>query len=168
MSIKQLLIMGNPKLITPSIAVEDFNNPLLRSIIQDMHDTMIAKGGVGIAAPQIGYFVRLIMFGFQKSERYPDAQEIPFTTLVNPSFSPLSEETEDGWEGCLSVPGLRGLVPRYKSINYTAQDIHGHTVSGQADGFKARVIQHECDHLDGILYPRRIKDLRYFGFESEL
>ena len=168
MSIRELLIMGNPKLITRSIAIKDFKNPLLPSIIQDMRDTMIAKGGVGIAAPQIGYSLRLIMFGFQKNERYPYAPEIPFTILVNPSFSALSEETEDAWEGCLSLPGLRGLVQRYKSISYTAQDIHGQPLSGEADGFTARVIQHECDHLDGILYPRRIKDLKFFSFESEL
>lgn len=168
MSIKKVLIMGNRKLIMPSLIIDDFSNPKLHSIVKDMHDTMIAKGGVGIAAPQIGQFIRLIIFGFEKSQRYPNAPQIPFTIFANPSFTPLDDETEDDWEGCLSVPGLRGLVTRYKRISYKAQDLHGNQLSGQAEGFKARVIQHECDHLDGILYPRRIKDLRYFGFESEL
>lgn len=168
MSIANLLLMGNPRLNLPSKPIENFTDPMLASIIQDMKDTMIAKGGVGIAAPQIGYFIRLMMFGFEISERYPNAPQIPFTIWANPCISNVDDEMEEDWEGCLSVPGLRGLVPRYKRINYTAQDIYGNQISGYAEGFEARVIQHECDHLDGILYPRRIKDLRYFGFESEL
>ena len=168
MALKKVLLMGNPRLIEPSKPIEDFSHPQLPTILKDMQDTMHAKGGVGIAAPQIGYFLRLILFGFENSKRYPSAPNIPLTVLANPGFTPIGTETEDDWEGCLSVPGLRGLVTRYKRIQFTAHDMHGNQISGEAEGFKARVIQHECDHLDGILYPRRIRDLRYFGFEDQL
>jgi peptide deformylase len=129
---------------------------------------MIDEGGVGIAAPQIGSNQRVIMFGFEENPRYPDAGPIPFTILINPVITFLSSEMVDGWEGCLSVPGLRGLVPRYNHIKYSGYDEKGQLITRVVDGFHARVVQHETDHLDGILYPQRIKDLRFFGFEEEL
>jgi peptide deformylase len=168
MSILPVVKMGNAELATPSLIVTDFATERLRALIQDMRDTMEEEGGVGIAAPQIGYNSRIILFGFEKSERYPGEKPIPFTILINPGIKPLTEEMVDGWEGCLSVPGLRGLVPRYTKISYEGFDMEGNSIQRVAENFHARVLQHECDHLDGILYPQRIKDMRYFGFEDEL
>jgi len=168
MTIKAVVKMGNRQLATPSLAVTDFSDPTLAVIINDMRDTMLEEDGVGIAAPQIGHNIRAVIFGFESNSRYPDEFALPFTILINPEITPLSDEMIDGWEGCLSVPGLRGLVPRFKKIYYQGYDLSGNLFSAEAEGFHARVVQHECDHLDGILYPRRIKDLRYFGFEEEM
>ena len=168
MSIQSVVKMGNQQLATPSLAVTDFSDPAIKTIVDDMRDTMKAKGGVGIAAPQIGHNLRIIMFGFDINARYPDEKPVPFTVLINPKIEILSNETVDGWEGCLSVPGLRGLVPRYKKIQYQGYDLNGELISRVAENFHARVVQHECDHLDGMLYPKRIKDLNFFGFEEEL
>ncbi len=168
MTIKTVVKMGNQQLATSSARVTNFADTSLQTIITNLRDTMIETKGVGIAAPQIGYNVRIIMFGFESNPRYPDAPPIPFTVLINPEIEVLSDEMVDGWEGCLSVPGLRGLVPRYKKIQYRGYDVDGVLFSRTAEDFHARVVQHECDHLDGILYPQRIKDLQYFGFEDEL
>ncbi len=170
MSIKPVVKMGNQQLGTPSLPVENPSNitPALQKLIQDMLDTMRERDGAGIAAPQIGSNQRVIMFGFEHNPRYPEAEMVPFTILINPMIKIMSDELVDGWEGCLSVPGLRGLVPRYNQIEYSGYDHTGQFITRQVDGFHARVVQHECDHLDGILYPKRIKDLRFFGFEDEL
>lgn len=170
MTIKKVVKMGNTQLGTPSIPVANPANitPALQTIIQDMLDTMKKENGVGIAAPQIGCNQRIIMFGFEDNPRYPDAPTVPFTILINPVITILSDEMTDGWEGCLSVPGLRGLVPRFNKIEYSGYDHTGQKITRMAEGFHARVVQHECDHLDGILYPQRIKDLQFFGFEDEL
>lgn len=168
MAIKSVAKMGNVKLATPSLPVINFSDEMLREVVADMHDTMKQLGGVGIAAPQIGCNLRIIMFGFDHNERYPNEKPVPFTILINPLIEVLSDDMVDGWEGCLSVPGLRGLVPRYNKIHYTGYDLDGCVIDRVAEGFHARVVQHECDHLDGILYPRRIKDINFFGFEDEL
>lgn len=168
MTIKPVVKMGNKQLATPSMPVETFATPELFNLLQDMQETMLAKGGVGIAAPQIGVNWRVIMFGFEKSLRYPNEKPVPFTILINPEITILSEEMVDGWEGCLSVPGLRGLVPRYQNIEYSGFDAYGNEIKRHAQGFHARVVQHECDHIDGILYPERLRHLKYFGFEDEL
>ncbi len=168
MSTRQILRMGHPQLMSPSSPVEDFSDSELTQVIKDMYDTMLAEGGVGIAAPQIGYFKRILMFGFEHNDRYPDMQPIPFSIFINPVIEVIDSTLEEGWEGCLSVPGLRGLVPRYKKIAYQAFDINGQMFRGEALGFHARVIQHELDHLDGILYPSRIQNFQKFGFEQEL
>lgn len=168
MTIKTVVKMGNQQLGTPSVPVEDISSADIQAIVKDMRDTMIDEGGVGIAAPQIGCNLRIIMFGFDDNARYPDEHSIPFTVLINPVIEFLSDEMVDGWEGCLSVPGLRGLVPRCNKINYQGYDLDGQLINRTVTGFHARVLQHECDHLDGILYPQRIKDLRFFGFEDEL
>lgn len=168
MTSQAIVKMGNEQLATPSIPVDDFTDPGLSRLIQDLEDTMKEKGGVGIAAPQIGCNKRIILFGFEQNKRYPNEKPVPFTILINPEYKSLSEEMVDGWEGCLSVPGLRGLVPRYNKIEYKGYDQKGVLISRIVQGFHARIIQHECDHLNGILFPQRIKDLRYFGFEDEL
>ncbi len=170
MSIQHVVKMGNPQLASPSLPVANPSEPnvALQQLIQNMLDTMHEEGGVGIAAPQIGCNQRVIMFGFERNERYPNEATVPFTVLINPTIKPLSDEMVDGWEGCLSVPGLRGLVPRYKAIEYSGFDQQGQFITRTALDFHARVVQHEYDHLEGILYPQRIKDLRYFGFEDEL
>ena len=168
MAILPVVKMGNRELATPSLKVTDFATERLRALIQDMRDTMEEEGGVGIAAPQIGYNSRIILFGFETSDRYPGEAPVPFTVLINPIIKLLTEEMAEGWEGCLSVPGLRGLVPRYTKISYEGFDSEGNPIQRIAEGFHARVLQHEYDHLDGILYPQRIKDMRYFGFEDEL
>lgn len=168
MTIQSVVKLGNHQLATPSLPVTDFTDRELFELIQDMKDTMKEKGGVGIAAPQIGCNLRVIMFGFEKSIRYPNEAPLPFTILINPAIEILSDEMIDGWEGCLSVPGLRGLVPRYKKIKYTGFDLEKNPIERTVEGFHARIIQHECDHLDGILFPLRIKDMRYFGFEDEI
>ena len=170
---KRIIKIGNKQLAQPSKFLENFeyygsSYPGLLDLIQDMTDTMTAKGGVGIAAPQIGCNQRVIMFGFEKSERYPNEKPVPFTILINPNIEILSDERNDAWEGCLSVPGLRGLVSRYNKIEYSGFDPEGKPIYRIAEGFHARVVQHECDHLDGILFPHRLKDLKYFGFEDEL
>lgn len=173
MAIKSVVKMGNKNLSLPSSPLENFEQygkhfPGITSLIQDMQDTMLTEGGVGIAAPQIGYNQRVIMYGFEKNERYPSMSSIPFNILINPELKPLSDEMIDGWEGCLSIPGLRGLVSRYVYVEYAGFDLEGNRVHGKAEGFFARVLQHECDHLDGILYPQRIKNLKNFGFEGAL
>lgn len=168
MGIKQVLRMGNASLASPAMRVQEFSANVLNNIIDDMADTMQEEGGVGIAAPQIGFHLRIIMFGFEANARYPDEEAIPFTVLINPTIEILSNELIEGWEGCLSVPGMRGLVPRYHRIRYRGQDPHGLTIERTVEGFHARVVQHEYDHLDGILYPERIQNLKNFGFEEEL
>ena len=168
MTIKSVIKMGNKKLASPSLPVTNFSDGELKELISDMVDTMKEKGGIGIAAPQIGCNLRVIIFGFEKSERYPNEKPVPFTVLINPVIEILSEEMMDGWEGCLSVPGLRGLVPRHIKIKYSGYNIEGKLISHEASNFHARVVQHEYDHIDGILFPRRIKDMKFFGFEDEL
>jgi len=166
--IRELLRMGDPRLLQISAPIERFGTPELLSLLNDMRDTMADANGAGLAAPQIGVPLRVVIFGVTRNPRYPDAEEVPFTALCNPQITPLTDEIEDGWEGCLSVPGMRGLVPRITRLRYTGFDEHGQPVDRIADGFHARVVQHECDHLDGILYPMRIRDLRQFGFTDVL
>jgi peptide deformylase len=168
MSIREVLRMGHPVLRERAKPVERLATPELRALVQDMKDTMAAKSGAGLAAPQIGVSERVVIFGVEKNPRYPDAEEVPFTVLVNPTITLLTREVEEGWEGCLSVPGLRGIVPRYTKLRYTGFDEEGRPVDRVAEGFHARVVQHECDHLDGILYPQRMTDLSRFGFIEEL
>ena len=160
--------MGDPRLLQRSREIEAFATPELRALIQDMRDTMAHLNGAGLAAPQIGVPLRVVIFGVQRNPRYPDAEAVPDTVLVNPVISSLEERTEEGWEGCLSVPGLRGLVPRYVRINYRGFDEAGRPIERTAEGFHARVVQHECDHLDGILYPMRMKDLSRLGYVDVL
>ncbi len=160
--------MGDPRLLQVSEPVRAFGTPELASLLQDMRDTMRDLNGAGLAAPQIGVGARVVIFGFDHNERYPEADAVPFTVLINPTLTPIGEITEEGWEGCLSVPGMRGLVPRYKQLRYTGFDEHGAPIDRTVSDFHARVVQHEVDHLDGILYPRRIKDLRQFGFTDAL
>lgn len=168
MAIHTVLRMGHPLLNQRSAEVEAFNTPELDRLIEDMLDTMQAEDGVGLAAPQIGIRQRIVVFGFEDNARYQDAPAVPRTILINPHIKPLGETMEDGWEGCLSVPGMRGLVPRYTKIEYSGFDARGEPIRVEADGFHARVVQHECDHLDGILYPQRIRDFSHFGFINEL
>jgi peptide deformylase len=160
--------MGDPRLLEVSAPVTAFGTPELLALLQDLRDTMEAASGAGIAAPQIGVLQRMVIFGFEKNERYPDAEPVPFTVLCNPVIEPLSEMIEEDWEGCLSVPGLRGVVPRWRDVRYSGYDEHGARIEREVSGFHARVVQHECDHLDGILYPRRIVDLTRFGFTDVL
>jgi peptide deformylase len=160
--------MGHPVLLEQARSVDAFDTPKLHALIEDMRDTMQSKSGAGIAAPQIGVSFQVVLFGVEATPRYPDAPSVPFTVLVNPVVEVLGEELEDGWEGCLSVPGMRGLVPRYSRIHYRGFDQFGNEIDRRVDGFHARVVQHECDHLQGILYPLRIRDLRQFGFNEEL
>lgn len=168
MAIRPVLRMGDPRLLRPAQPVQDFGTPALAELIRDMHDTMEALDGAGLAAPQIGVPLRLVIFGVGYNPRYPDAEQVPYTVLLNPEITPLGEDMEEGWEGCLSVPGMRGLVPRYGHIRYRGLDPYGKPIDRTASGFHARVVQHECDHLDGILYPMRIRDLRNFGFAEVL
>lgn len=168
MAVREVLKMGHPLLLQVAQPIEKFDDPELDELIRDMFDTMAAESGAGLAAPQIGVSKRLVIFGVEKNPRYPDAEEVPTTILINPVIQPVGRRTEDDWEGCLSVPGMRGLVPRYTHIRYSGYDAQGQRFEREVSGFHARVVQHECDHLDGILYPRRIRDLRMFGFESEL
>jgi len=168
MAVHKVLRMGDPRLLQVAEAVTEFNTPQLDALIQDMFDTMASLDGAGLAAPQIGVGKRLVIFGLEANPRYPDAETVPTTVLINPRLEFLGDEMEDDWEGCLSVPGMRGLVPRYTRLRYTGQDQQGRHFSRDVSGFHARVVQHECDHLDGILYPRRIRDLTQFGFEEEL
>lgn len=166
MAIRPVLKMGDPLLYQVSQPVTAFDTPELHALIQDMHDTMTAMQGAGIAAPQIGVSLQVVMFGVGKNPRYPDAEEVPFTILLNPMLTPMSDEETAGWEGCLSVPGLRGLVPRYTQLRYQGVDPQGQTIDRTVSGFHARVVQHECDHLFGVLYPMRIRDLTQFGFNE--
>ena len=167
MPVREVLRMGHPVLRERAKPVESFG-PELRALVEDMKETMAARNGAGLAAPQIGVSQRVVIFGVQKNPRYPDAEEVPFTVLVNPKLVMLSREVEEDWEGCLSVPGMRGVVPRYRKLRYTGFDEHGTPIERVAEGFHARVVQHECDHLDGILYPQRMTDLSRFGFNEEL
>ena len=160
--------MGHPVLRERAQHVERFSTPELRTLVEDMKDTMKAKSGAGLAAPQIGVGQRVVIFGVHDNPRYPDAEEVPFTVLVNPQIVLLTREIEEGWEGCLSVPGMRGVVPRYTKLRYSGFDEEGAPIERVAEGFHARVVQHECDHLDGILYPQRMTDMSRFGFIEEL
>lgn len=168
MPVRPVLRMGDPLLLQKAAPVERFDTPELHALIRDMHDTMEALDGAGIAAPQIGVSLRVVIFGVGNNPRYPDAEQVPYTVLVNPVTTALGCDMEDGWEGCLSVPGLRGVVPRYSRLRYTGFDQYGTPIDRMASGFHARVVQHECDHLDGILYPMRITDLRRFGYTEVL
>jgi len=169
MSIRPVLRMGDPQLLRISGAVREFNSPALRELLTDMRDTMAALSGAGLAAPQIGVPWRVVIFGTgAPNPRYPDAEVVPATVLINPELEPLGEEIEKGWEGCLSVPGLRGLVPRYRQLRYRGVDEQGRDIDRRVSGFHARVVQHEVDHLDGILYPMRMTDMSQFGFSEEL
>ena len=156
--------MGDANLLQVAERVEKFDTPELKALIQDMHDTMEAEDGAGLAAPQIGVGLQVVIFGVEKNERYPDAEDVPYTVLINPVVKPLTKETEEDWEGCLSVPGMRGMVPRFPKIDYQGYDQYGNSINRNVDGFHARVVQHECDHLQGILYPMRITNFRTFGF----
>ena len=168
MAVRSVLRMGDPRLLEVSRPVERLDTAELRELLTDMQDTMHALNGAGLAAPQIGVPLRVVIFGMQSNPRYPDAEPVPFTVLVNPVLEVLGDDLEEGWEGCLSVPGMRGLVPRYKRLRYQGFDASGHAIDRTVDDFHARVVQHECDHLDGVLYPMRVRDLRDFGFTAEL
>lgn len=168
MPIRPVLRMGDPLLLQVAEPVEHFDTPELHALIQDMEDTMQHMDGAGIAAPQIGVSLRVVIFGVGANPRYPDAEQVPYTVLINPTLTPINDEEEDGWEGCLSVPGMRGIVPRFCRLHYTGFDQYGKPIDRMVSGFHARVVQHECDHLDGILYPMRIRDLAQFGFTDVL
>lgn len=168
MAIRPVLRLGDQRLFEPARAVDQFNTTELDTLIVDMFDTMKAEDGAGLAAPQIGIGLRVAIFGFDTNPRYPDHHAIPKTVLINPEITPLSEEKEDGWEGCLSVPGMRGLVSRFTHIRYTGFNASGNAIDITAKGFHARVVQHECDHLDGIIYTQRLTDPLKFGFTEEL
>jgi peptide deformylase len=168
MAVREILKMGDPRLLRVAQPVRDFGTPDLLALVADLHDTMVAANGAGLAAPQIGVDLQVVLFGFQRNERYPEAPPVPMTVLVNPVITPLSDAEEEGWEGCLSVPGLRGLVPRWSRIRYSGFDAQGRPLEREAEGFHARVVQHECDHLIGRLYPTRMRDLTRFGFTSVL
>ncbi|MEO5694594.1 MAG: peptide deformylase [Usitatibacter sp.] len=168
MPVREVLRMGHPVLREQAVEVEKLGSPELRELIADMKETMKAQNGAGLAAPQIGVGQRVVIFGVAENPRYPDAEEVPFTVLVNPKITLLTREVESDWEGCLSVPGMRGVVPRYTRLRYTGFDEDGNPIDRVAEGFHARVVQHECDHLDGILYPQRMTDMRTFGFTREL
>lgn len=168
MAVKKVLRMGDPRLGQVAGPVEGFGTPELLGLVQDLKETMAAEDGAGLAATQIGVPLRVVVFGYEQIPRYPDAPPVPETALVNPVIEPLTEDMEEGWEGCLSVPGLRGLVPRYTRIRYRGFDLDGRPIEREAEGFHARVVQHECDHLDGILYPLRMRDMGSLGFVDEL
>jgi len=167
-TVRPVLRMGHPLLRQVAAPVGAFGTPDLRALVADMNDTMRSLDGAGLAAPQIGVSLRVVIFEVSASPRYPGVEEVPYTVLINPVLEPLGDEMEDGWEGCLSVPGMRGLVPRFRRLRYRGRDLEGSPIDRTVEGFHARVVQHEVDHLDGILYPQRIRDLREFGFESEL
>ena len=168
MAVREILKMGDPRLLRIAAPVTEFDTPDLLALVEDMFDTMRAANGAGLAAPQIGEDLQLVIFGFERNERYPDAPPVPQTVLLNPVIEPLGDERVDGWEGCLSVPGLRGVVPRFARIRYRGFDPQGQPIEREADGFHARVVQHECDHLIGRLYPTRMNDLTRFGYTSVL
>ncbi|WP_068637815.1 peptide deformylase [Thauera butanivorans] len=165
---RTLLRMGDPRLLEPAKPITAFGTPELDELITDMFDTMSANGGVGLAAPQIGVGLQLVIFGFEQNERYPDAPAVPRTILLNPVITPLDDVMEEGWEGCLSVPGLRGVVARHQRIRYQGFDPQGNPIDRMVEGFHARVAQHECDHLAGVLYPMRVNDFTRFGFTDVL
>ena len=166
MTVREILKMGDPRLLRVAEPVTEFGTPEMNQLIADMFDTMHAANGAGLAAPQIGVNLQLVIYGFKHNPRYPDAPRVPETVLINPVLTPLSEQMDDAFEGCLSVPGLRGSVPRYTRLHYEGYDQFGEKISRDVDGFHARVVQHEVDHLHGILYPMRIKDFTQFGFTS--
>jgi peptide deformylase len=168
MAVREILRMGDKRLLGLAQPVTDFTDPLLQTLVADMFDTMAAAGGVGLAAPQIGVPLQVVIFGVARSERYPDAEPVPETILINPVVAPLSHDEVEGWEGCLSVPDLRGEVPRFTHVRYRGFDLQGHAIDRVADGFHARVVQHECDHLIGKLFPMRVRDFRRFGFTDVL
>lgn len=168
MAVREVLRMGHPVLREKAKPVEDLGSSELKQLVEDMKETMAFKSGAGLAAPQIGISRRVVIFGVDHNPRYPDAEPVPFTVLVNPKLVMLTREIEEDWEGCLSVPGMRGVVPRYTKLRYTGFDENGDPIDRVAEGFHARVVQHECDHLDGILYPQRMTDLSRFGFIEEL
>lgn len=168
MAIREILKMGDERLLRVAKPVEQFGTPGLHHLIEDLWDTMADAQGAGLAAPQIGVDLAVVVFGGQRNDRYPDAPPVPQTVLINPVIEALGPEEEEGWEGCLSVPGMRGLVPRAARIRYTGFDPYGQPIDRTVEGFHARVVQHECDHLFGSLYPMRIRDFRRFGFTSVL
>lgn len=168
MAVRTILRLGDARLRAPTEAVAEFDTPELHELVADMIETMRAHDGAGLAANQIGVLKRVVIFGFERNPRYPDAEPVPFTVLVNPEIELVGDERESAWEGCLSVPGMRGLVPRHTRIRYRGVDVSGNPIEREATGFHARVVQHECDHLDGILYPQRIEDYTAFGFIEEL
>jgi len=167
-TVRQILLMGDPRLLEIAEPVAAFNTPELHALVQDLMETMHAEDGAGLAAPQIGVGLRVVVFGFDCNSRYPEEESVPQTVLVNPVIEPLSDERNEDWEGCLSVPGLRGAVSRYSRIRYSGLDQSGAAIEREARDFHARVVQHECDHLDGILYPQRMTDMRLFGFNQAL
>jgi len=166
--IREVLKMGDSRLHLRAAPVTEFGTRALQVLLEDMRDTMAELDGAGLAAPQIGIGLRVVIFGVIANPRYPDAEPVPQTVLINPVITPLSEAMDEDWEGCLSVPGLRGWVPRYRSIRYRGMDENGEIFERSVEGFHARVVQHECDHLDGILYPMRIRDFTRFGFNEAL
>jgi len=168
MPARPVLRMGDPRLLRVSRRVEQLDTPELHELIADMRDTMQALNGAGLAAPQIGVDLQVVIFGVDANPRYPEAEPVPHTVLINPELEPLGDELEEGWEGCLSVPGMRGLVPRYRRLRYRGVDEYGNEIDRTVENFHARVVQHEVDHLMGILYPMRIDDMRNFGFTEEL
>ena len=168
MVVREVLKMGDPRLLETAQPVTHFNSPELAQLLEDMHDTMQALNGAGLAAPQIGVGLQVVIFGVQANPRYPDAEAVPYTVLINPKLTALSDRMEEAWEGCLSVPGMRGRVPRHQALRYQGFDAHGAPVDRHVSDFHARVVQHEVDHLRGILYPMRIRDMRYFGFTETL
>ena len=168
MAVREILKMGDARLLRVAQPVQQFGTPELAALVVDMQDTMVAANGAGLAAPQIGVDLQLVIFGFERNERYPEAPPVPLTVLLNPQITPLGTDEVDGWEGCLSVPGLRGWVPRWQRIRYTGVDQDGKPIDREAEGFHARVVQHECDHLIGRLYPTRMRDLTRLGFTSVL
>jgi peptide deformylase len=168
MTVREILRMGDSRLLRIAQPVQAFGTPELRELVHDLFDTMHAANGAGLAAPQIGVDLQVVIFGFERNARYPEAPPVPRTVLVNPVITPLGDTEEEGWEGCLSVPGLRGVVPRWARIRYSGFDPDGRPIEREAEGFHARVVQHECDHLIGTLYPMRVRDFRRFGFTSVL
>jgi peptide deformylase len=168
MTVREILRMGDPRLLRQADPVTEFDTPAMRELIADMFDTMYAANGAGLAAPQIGVNLQLVIFGFKQNLRYPDAAPVPETVLINPVLTALSQETEEDWEGCLSVPGLRGMVPRWTRLRYEGVDQYGAPLRREVEGFHARVVQHECDHLAGILYPMRVRDFTRFGYTDVL
>jgi len=168
MAVRDILKMGDPRLLRQAEPVTAFDTPELHALIADLFDTMHAANGAGLAAPQIGVNLQVVIFGFKENTRYPDAPQVPETVLLNPVLEPLSDQMEEGWEGCLSVPGLRGIVPRYQRLRYSGFDPSGQPIVREVDGFHARVVQHECDHLIGVLYPMRVRDFSRFGYTEVL
>ena len=168
MAIREVLKMGDPRLLAVAQPVGEFGTPELENLLTDMRETMQNLNGAGLAAPQIGVGLRVVIFGFEENPRYPEADPVPYTVLINPELTPLGDAQDEDWEGCLSVPGMRGLVPRYRELRYTGFDAVGMPIDRTVKDFHARVVQHEVDHLNGILYPRRIRDLSQFGFNDAL